>query len=94
MSQYPGDDDSGSYEINFPYNGGGIPEQWLVWREKLLKFLVGQGLSTGPQRYIFTYYQAALDIGIYTVENINKLLAKKTKYTLPAHTFCKQSRYL
>ena len=33
----PGDDDSGSYEINLPYYGGGTPEEWLVWKDKLLK---------------------------------------------------------
>ena len=33
----PGDNDSGSYEINLPYYGGGLPEEWLVWKDKLLK---------------------------------------------------------
>ena len=50
----PGDNDSGSYEINLPYYGGGTPEEWLVWKDKLLKALDGQGISTGPQRYTFT----------------------------------------
>ena len=26
----PGDNDSGSYEVNLPYYGGGSPEEWLV----------------------------------------------------------------
>ena len=32
----PGDNDSGSYQINLPYYGGGPPEYWLVWKDKLL----------------------------------------------------------
>ena len=31
-----GDNDSGSYEINLSYYGGGTPEEWLVWKDKLL----------------------------------------------------------
>ena len=41
----PGDNDSGSYEINFPCYGGGIPEEWLIWKDKLLKALDGQRIS-------------------------------------------------
>ena len=80
----PGDDDSGSYEINLPYYGGGSPEEWLVWKDKLLKALDGQGISTGPQRYTFTerlltgdakatFNQAALDIGVRTIDNFNNV---------------------
>ena len=35
----PGDNDSGSYEINLPYYGKGSPEEWA---------LNGQSISTGP----------------------------------------------
>ena len=35
----PGDNDSGFYEINLPYYGGGSAEEWLVWNDKLLKAL-------------------------------------------------------
>ena len=33
----PGDNDSGSYEIDLPYCKGGLPEEWFVWRFKLRK---------------------------------------------------------
>ena len=32
----PGDNNSGSYEINLPFYGGGSPDKWLVWKDKLL----------------------------------------------------------
>ena len=35
----PGDNDSGFYEINLLYYGFGSPEEWLVWKNKLLKGL-------------------------------------------------------
>ena len=35
----PGDDDSESYGINLPYYEGWSPEEWLVWKDKLLKTL-------------------------------------------------------
>ena len=41
------DDDSGSYEIKLPYYGGGSPDEWLVWKDKLLKASDGQGISAG-----------------------------------------------
>ena len=44
----PIDNDSGSYEINLRYNGGGTSEEWLVWKDKLLKALDGQSISMGP----------------------------------------------
>ena len=50
----PGDNDSGSYEINLRYYEGGSPEEWLVWKDKLLKTFDGQSISTGPLRYKFT----------------------------------------
>ena len=50
----PGDNESGSYEIKLPYYGGGSPEEWLVWKDKLLKASDGQSISIGPQRYMFT----------------------------------------
>ena len=31
-----GKNDSGPYEINLPYHGGGSPEEWFVWKDKLL----------------------------------------------------------
>ena len=41
----PGDNDSGSYELNFPYYGGGSPEHCLVWKDKLCKTSDGQSIS-------------------------------------------------
>ena len=100
----PANNDSGSYEINLPYYGGS-PEEWLVWKEKLLKALYGQGISTGPLWYTFaerhltgdtksTFNQAALDIGLYTVDNFNKVLAEMTKHTFLGYAFHQQRRYL
>ena len=101
----PGDSDSGSYEINLPYYGGGSPEEWLVWKDKLRKALDGQSISAGPQRYTFTeklvtgdakatFNQAALTIGIRTVDNFNKVLMEMTKHAFPAYAFREQKRYL
>ena len=76
----PVDNDSGSCEINLSCYGGGSTEEWLVWKDKLLKVLDRQGISTWPLRYSFTerlligdakatLNQAALDIGICTFGN-------------------------
>ena len=56
---------------------GGSPEEWLVWKDKLLKALDGQSISAGPQQYMFTehlltgdakatFNQTTLDIGVCT----------------------------
>ena len=49
-----GDNESGSYEISLHYYGGGSPEEWFVWKDKLLWALDGQSISIRPLRYIFT----------------------------------------
>ena len=94
----PGDNESGSYEINLYYYRGGSPEMWLVWKDKLLKALYGQSISTRPQRYTFTkrlwtsdtkvtLHQVILDKGIPTVGNF-----EITKDTSPMYAFYKQKR--
>ena len=105
LKNTPGDNDSGSYEINLPYLGGGTPEEWLVWKVKLLKALDGQSISRGPQRYTLTerlltgdakatFTQAALDIGTCTVDNFNKVIAEMTNHAFPVYAFLDQKRYL
>ena len=49
-------------------------------------------LLTGDTKASFN--QAALDIGIGTIDNFNKVLAEMTKYAFPAYAFHKQKRYL
>ena len=94
----PGVNDSGSYEINLPCYGGGSLKEWLVWKDKLLKALDGQSISTIPKMYTFTerlfigdakatFYQAVLDIAICTVDNFNRDLAEMNKHTFPAYAF-------
>ena len=46
----PGDNESGCYDINLPYYGGGPPEEWLVWKDKLLITLDCQSINTGLLR--------------------------------------------
>ena len=58
----PGDNNSKSYEINPPYNGGGSHEEWLVWRDKWLKALDSQDMSTELQKYMFTEHLLTGDV--------------------------------
>ena len=100
-----GDNDSWSYGINLPYYGGGSPEEWFVWKVKLLKALDGQSINTGPLRHMSTellltgdakatFNQSTQVIGIRTFVNFNKVLAEMTKHVFPAYAFCEQKRYL
>ena len=41
-----------------------------------------------------TFNPAALDIGIRTVDNCNKVLLEMTKHAYPTYAFCEQKRYL
>ena len=92
----PGDNDFGSYEINLPYYEGRSSEEWLGWRDKLLKALDGQSLSMRPLRFTFTeriltddakatFDQTALSIGICTIDNFNKALLEMNKHTFPVY---------
>ena len=99
----PGDNDSGSYEINLPHYGGGSPEECLVWKDKLLKALDIQSISMEPLRYMCNemlltgdmkaaFYQPTLDIGICTVDNFKKIPAEMTKHAFPVFAFREQKR--
>ena len=101
----PGDNDSGFYRINRPYYGGGSPEEWLVWKDKLLKALDGQNVNTGPLWYTFTerlltgdakatFNQAALITGLHTIDHFNNVLPEMTKHAFPAYPFLEQKSYL
>ena len=100
----PGDNDSGSYEIILPCHGGGTPEEWFVWKDKLLMALKGQCITMGLLKYTFTEHQligemkathnqAALNIGIRTVDNFNKVLAEMIKHSFAAYASRKQNWY-
>ena len=78
---------------------------WLFWKDKSLNALDGQSISTDPLWYTFaerlltgdakaTFNQAAMDIGILTVDNFNKVLLEMTKHAFPAFAFREQKRYL
>ena len=73
-------------------------------KDKLLKALDGQCISTGPQRYSFTerlltgdvkatFNQADLNIGIRANDNFNKVLLELTKHAFAAYAFYEQKRY-
>ena len=51
----PGDNDSGSYEINLPYYYGGPPEERFVWKEKPLKALNSQGINQHRTSKVHVY---------------------------------------
>ena len=101
----PGITDSVTYDINLPYYGGGRHEEWLIWKDKLLRALDGQGISEGPQRYTFTespltddakatYTQAALVIGVLMVNEFNQVLAEMTKHTFSVYALREQKSFL
>ena len=77
--------------------------EWVVWKDKLLKALDGQGINTKPSQYPerlligdakATFNQATIDIGINTVENFNNVLLDMTKHAFLAYALYKQKRHL
>ena len=94
--------DSRSYEINVPYYGGGSPEEWLVLKVLLFK---DQGISTEVNGYTFaiqlltgdtkaTFNQIAVDMGIFAVDNFNKVPVEMTKHTFSRYAFREHKTYL
>ena len=86
----PGDSNARSCEFNLPYYRGGSSEEKLVWKDRLLKVLDGQSISTAAQRYMFikriylvigdikeTVKHADLNISIDVVEIFNKVLNER-----------------
>ena len=74
----------------------------LSEKDKLLKDLDGQAISTGSQRHTFiehllkddvktAFNQAVLEICVWTVDNFNKVLLRMSKHTFPA--YCSMLKY-
>ena len=50
----PGDASSTTYEIGMTYFKEGSPEEWLVWKNRLMRCLEGQGATAGPSSFLLT----------------------------------------
>ena len=57
-----------------------------------LRYMFTERLLTGDTKATFS--QAALDIGICTVDNFNKVLLEMIKHRFAAYAFCEQKMYL
>ena len=101
----PGDVDTPMYELQLPYFGSGTPEDWLVFRDLLIKVLTGQNITDGPGRYEFTertligdalaaFRLKSLETGPRTVANFNIVLEGLTAHIFPVHAYREQKRYL
>ena len=47
----PGNVDSPTYDLPFPYFSSGAPETWLRFKRNILKVIIGQNITAGPPKY-------------------------------------------
>lgn len=101
----PGNPDTPVYEIQLPYFGSGTPEDWLVFRDLLVKVLTGQNITDGPGRYQLTersligdalaaFRLKTVEYGARTAANFQSVLEALTAHIFPVHAYREQRRYL
>ena len=49
----PGDANSTTYEVPLEYFKEGTPKEWLLWKAKMFRCLVGQNATNDPTQFAF-----------------------------------------
>jgi hypothetical protein len=101
----PGDLTSPVYSLSVPFFSTGTCEEWLKFRENLLKVLSGQNVTTGPGKYVVTrrllqgdalaaFENAATDLPTETNANFDEVLQAVTAHVFPKRAAQLQKRYM
>ena len=48
----PAEAESQMYELAVPYFHSGIPEEWLLFKQALMKVIIRQNITTSPNKYM------------------------------------------
>ena len=49
----PGDPNSTTYKVPLEHFSKGTPEEWLLWKAKMFRCLVGQNNTNSPTKFTF-----------------------------------------
>jgi hypothetical protein len=101
----PGDADSTTYDLPFPYFSSGAPETWLRFKRNILKAIVGQNITSGPPKYalarrtlegdaLAAFDASAITNGGETNANFTTTLNALTTHLFPARALQTQKRYM
>lgn len=101
----PAEVESQTYELAVPYFRSGTPEEWLLFKRALLKVIVGQNITTGPNKYAMArrllegdalakFNEKALQRGNETNQNFDLVLRDVTEHVFPKRALAVQKRYM
>ena len=86
--------ESQTYELAVPYFRSGTPEEWLLFKRALLKVIVRQNITTGPNKYAMVrcllegdalakFNEKVLQRGNETNQNFDLVLHDVTEHVFP-----------
>ncbi len=100
----PSDPDSTTYEVPLEYFSTGTPEEWLLWKAKMMRCLAGQNATNGPARFIFarrllkgqalTVFENEIGTGAETVASFKESLKAVTTDIFPKKALVTQLRHM
>ena len=100
----PGDPNSTTYEVPLEYFKEGTPEEWLLWKAKMFRCLVGQNATNGPTQFAFarrllqgqalTVFENELGTGAETLNSFKESLKAVTADIFPKKALVTQQRHM
>ena len=101
----PGDVDSTTYDVTVPIFKEGTTEELIDWKKKVDQVLVGQNITTGPQKYalmhrvldgdaLAAFNNAATQLGNETNPNFTQAYQRLVEHVVPRRALATQKRYL
>ena len=101
----PAEAESQTYELAVPYFRSGMPEEWLLFVRAMQKVIVGQNITTGPNKYAMArrllegdalakFNEVATERGNQTNDNFVLCLRDVTEHVFPKRAIAVQKRYM
>ena len=101
----PAEAESQTYELAVPYFRSGTPEEWLLFVRALQKVIVGQNITTGPNKYAMArrllegdalakFNEVATERGNQTNDNFVLCLRDVMEHVFPKRAIAVQKRYM
>ena len=100
----PGDANSTTYKVPLEYFKEGTPEEWLLWKAKMFRFLVGQNATNGPTQFVLarrlvkgqalTVFEKKIGTGAETLNSFKEALKAVTADIFPKKALVTQQRHM
>ena len=101
----PAKAESWMYKLAVPYFHSGMPDEWLLFKQALMKVIIGQNITTGPNKYAMVQHLLEGDAltkfnakvaqhGNEMNQNFKLVIQDITKHAFPNQALAVQRHYM